>query len=246
MTAFPWNELNWATVPMTGFNWAALDWAAVPDVPSGKIPWESIPWETLNWATAPDVPGNKVPWADLNWTEVGTVPSANIPWDQLPGTDIPWDEAPDLELSDLPAIALGDLSNVSNAAPTANQVLSWDGATWAPATVSTGGGSSSTPFSLAAGDYLDGASFDGSTAVTWNVQGATANTANALVARDANGDISVGVCSATQLTSTGEISGTDVNCDSITSTGAINCLSITATAKVQAAGYRIDLLPDLP
>ena len=63
---------------------------------------------------------------------------------------------------------------------------------------------SPTTYGLASGDYLTGGPWDGSAAGTFDVQGATANTASTLVARDANKKIlvdEIGVGTGT-LTST--------------------------------------------
>ena len=49
---------------------------------------------------------------------------------------------------------------------------------------------------LTIGNYLTGTSYDGSTAVTVAADASTANTANKLVARDANGDFSAGTITA--------------------------------------------------
>lgn len=56
-------------------------------------------------------------------------------------------------------------------------------------------------------DYLiSGANYDGSTARTVSVAGTSVNTGNTLVARDASGDFTAGSITATQYTSTSDIS----------------------------------------
>ena len=84
---------------------------------------------------------------------------------------------------------LNDLDDVSGT-PTAGQVLTYDGAGWAPATPSTGGGGgngpSPTPFSLTAGQFLSGNSFDGSAAATFNVASSN-NMADKVVAQSYGG-----------------------------------------------------------
>jgi hypothetical protein len=56
-------------------------------------------------------------------------------------------------------------------------------------------------------DYLiSGANYDGSTARTVSVAGTSINTGNTLVARDASGDFTAGSITATQYTSTSDIS----------------------------------------
>ena len=67
--------------------------------------------------------------------------------------------------------ALADLANVSSTAPTAGQVLKWDGSEWAPAADSTGGGGSGialTDLSVGAEDPASGdggISYDNTTGV---------------------------------------------------------------------------------
>lgn len=80
---------------------------------------------------------------------------------------------------------------------------------------------SATANSLTLGNYLTGGSFDGSLAVTTNVNASVLAEPGKLVARDANGNINVNVMSANNIT-TGGISGpggnlTNLNASNITS-----------------------------
>jgi hypothetical protein len=94
---------------------------------------------------------------------------------------------------------------------------------------------SNTTNALTLGSYLSGGSFNGSAAVTTDVNAASANTANAIVARDGSGNFSAGTVTATRLS--GPLTGAvgDVSPSTVAATSVTASLdsSFTSTGAVQ-------------
>lgn len=96
-----------------------------------------------------------------------------------------------------------------------------------------------TTQTLTLGSYLTGTSFNGGTAVTANVDATTTNTANKVVARDANGSFSANIItaslsgSATSATTAGTV--TTAAQPNITSVGTLTSLGVNNT--VTAASF---------
>ena len=193
-----WGDLDWGQVDMTDFPWDQLDWNKAPAPPSSGGGGTTTESHTAGTGLTGDAFNGSaaVSWAvDETWldTQIGDYLTTNnigaVDW-----SDLDWTVAP------LPPMALGDLTDVNVAGATAGQVLTYDGTNWAPTTVSSGGGGngpSVTPFSLTAGNYLTGGTFDGSVAVQFDVDATDANTASKVVARDANGSFACGAITAT-------------------------------------------------
>jgi hypothetical protein len=106
------------------------------------------------------------------------------------------------------------------------QVLTTNGSgTLSWTTVSGGGGT--TTYSLTAGSYLTGGTFNGSAAVTFAVDATDANTASKVVARDGSGNFSAGTITATLngAAPAGSLSGSTlasgVTASSLTSVGTL-------------------------
>jgi hypothetical protein len=95
-------------------------------------------------------------------------------------------------------------SNVvaENSATVPNSLLANSAITINGNSVSLGGSTTvtaATPNALTLGSYLSGTSFNGSAAVTTNVNATSANTASAIVARDASGNFSAGTVTAVRF-----------------------------------------------
>jgi hypothetical protein len=86
----------------------------------------------------------------------------------------------------------------------ANQVLQWNGSAWACTTISGGGGTvTSVGLSAPSSDFTVSGSpitKSGTLALNWTVSPTNANTANAIVKRDANGNFDSGAIVATSTT----------------------------------------------
>lgn len=97
-----------------------------------------------------------------------------------------------------------------------------------------GGGGGTTTFSLTAGTYLTGGTFDGSTAVTFAVDGTSANTASKVVARDASGNFAASVITGTgfQLNTTTAATAT---------LGRFRWEADSGTAQIRLLGGNVDL-----
>ena len=87
-----------------------------------------------------------------------------------------------------------------------------------------------TPNSLTPGSYIVGSSFNGGTARTWNINATSANTADAIVARNGSGDFNARNASLSNLFSSGEVRAGD---------GAANNPSFTFNADQDTGIYRI-------
>ena len=92
---------------------------------------------------------------------------------------------------------------------------------------------------LKSGDYLTGADFDGSTEITFTVEGTEAATPLKLVARDAQGDVAVRDIAANDYTGkdivlTNSITAvsSDVVTAAVTGTATVNILDVTTSAVV--------------
>ena len=92
---------------------------------------------------------------------------------------------------------------------------------------------------LKSGDYLSGADFDGSTEITFNVEGTEAATPLKLVARDAIGDIAVHDIDANDyagkdivLTNKLTANSSEVATAAVTGTATVNVLDVTTSATV--------------
>lgn len=60
------------------------------------------------------------------------------------------------------------------------------------------------PYSLRAGPYISGNSYNGESEITWSVNAAPENTPSTVVARDSNGNFSAGIVSVIDLNSTSD------------------------------------------
>lgn len=76
------------------------------------------------------------------------------------------------------------------------QVLTTNGSGTLSWTTVSGGGGGTTTYSLTAGSFLTGGTFNGSAAVTFAVDATDANTASKVVARDSSGNFSAGTITA--------------------------------------------------
>ena len=120
-------------------------------------------------------------------------------------------------------------------AGTNGQVLGTNGAgtlSWINA--GGGGGGGTTTFPLTAGTYLTGGTFDGSAAVTFAVDGTSANTASKVVARDASGNFAASVITGTgfQLNTTTAATA---------SVGGFRWEADSGTAQIRLLGGNVDL-----
>ena len=100
--------------------------------------------------------------------------------------------------------------------------------------VSLGGSTTvtaATPNALTLGSYLSGGSFNGSAAVTTNVNAASTNTTGAIVARDGSGNFAAGAITATRFS--GPVTGAVG--DVTPSTGAFTTLAASST--VSGTGF---------
>lgn len=102
-------------------------------------------------------------------------------------------------------------------------------------TVSLGGSTTvtaNTPNALTLGSYLSGGSFNGSAAVTTNVNAASVNTAGAIVARDGSGNFAAGTITAARFS--GPLTGAVG--DVAPSTGAFTSVTASADSTFNSTG----------
>jgi hypothetical protein len=92
--------------------------------------------------------------------------------------------------SEVPVIAVNAQGQITSATNTTIAILG------SQVSGAISGQAGSVANSLTAGTYLSGSSFDGSVARTWTVDATSANTASKVVARDASGDFSAGIITA--------------------------------------------------
>jgi hypothetical protein len=112
-------------------------------------------------------------------------------------------------------------------ATTGTGVLAW-------ANAGGGGGGGTTTFPLTAGTYLTGGTFDGSTSVTFAVDGTSANTASKVVARDASGNFAASVITGTGF----QLNTTTAATAAI---GRFRWESTNGTAQIRLLGGNVDL-----
>lgn len=115
-----------------------------------------------------------------------------------------------------------------------SQVLTTNGSGTLSWTTVSGGGSGTTTYSLTAGSYLTGGTFNGSAAVTFAVDATDANTASKVVARDASGDFASSVITVT---------GLQLNTSTVATanTGRIRWNATNGTPEVRLLGGNVDL-----
>lgn len=126
----------------------------------------------------------------------------------------------------------------ANSATVPNSLLANSSITINGTAVSLGGSTTvtaATPNALTLGSYLSGTSFNGSVAVTTNVNATSANTASAIVARDASGNFSAGAVTATRFSGplTGAVGDATPSTGAFTSVTASLDSSFTSTGAVQ-------------
>nr|BAR35303.1 phage-related tail fiber protein [uncultured Mediterranean phage uvMED] len=168
-----WGDLDWSKVDMTDFPWGDIDW--------GKIDLTVFPWDE----------------AQLS---IGMLTNVNASADSpADGHTLVWDGANSEWVAKAGggggASVLDDLGDcdTTTTAPTNGQVLTWDDTAgkWIPKPAG-----SPTMDKLTPGNYIDGNSYDGSLAETWDIEADTEATPETLVARDANGSVKVATISA--------------------------------------------------
>lgn len=82
---------------------------------------------------------------------------------------------------------------------------------------------------LTIGSYLNGVSYNGSSAITISANASTTNTANTLVARDVSGDFTAGTINCSNLTASFNVSATTVSASSSITSSTISATTISAT-----------------
>jgi hypothetical protein len=111
---------------------------------------------------------------------------------------------------------------------------SWGTIDGADVTGNISGSAGSVANALTLGTYLTGTSFNGSSAVTTNVDATSANTASKVVARDASGDFSAGTITATLSGNATNVSGTvaiaNGGSGTTTAQGAMNAFAGAVTS----------------
>jgi hypothetical protein len=96
---------------------------------------------------------------------------------------------------------------------------------------------------LSFGTYLTGTSYNGSTSVMIATNATSANTTSTIVARDGSGNFTAGTITASNFTSTGDLSIRNINstgiitCANFTSTGDLSIRNINSTGIITCANF---------
>lgn len=119
-----------------------------------------------------------------------------------------------------------------------SQVLTTNGSGTLSWSTVSGGGSGTTTYSLTAGSYLTGGTFNGSSAVTFAVDATSSNTASKVIARDSSGNFSAGTASLGSVTTTGNanFASDTLFVDSANSRVGIGTASPYATLTIRSQG----------